>query len=369
MKTHWWQLGLSMIVLSSLLGMGSGVAVTAQQEDPPVVIASLATPALKNAGFDNHDWYEFNNRYGNYLTGSWLPDDDDNLYDNIPLETRQDWRVWFMDGWGIPEVDPEQVYIDYSEAVQIRTYGAGSLLGGIYQPIYGVTPCLWYEFSMKGESRPEETSDNLIALQVGIDRVGWILPTNDPAVHGSFPSTTVWSTAQQYQWEYGTLSVSTEAWANKLTVYTYAHADGGRSHRILWDTGSFQEVTPATIYDPLSYASTGGVSAVSATPGINSALVSWNTTDSGIGQVFYHEKSGPAAPPSTPMSYTVFLPLIVGPENWSYSTVDKTAATAHYVTLTNLKSGYTYEYFVVSRGLSGNQCVNWVSEKKTFVMP
>jgi hypothetical protein len=362
-------LGLCLVLLVLLSGLSHKTGTIAQSNGETENVALLATPALKNAGFDNHDWYEFNNRYGHYLAGSWLPDDDDNLYDTIPLGIRQDWRVWFMDGWGIPEVDPEQVYIDYIEAVQIRTYGSGSLLGGIYQPIYDVTPCLWYEFSMKGQSRPEEAADTLIALQIGIDRVGWILPTTDPAVHGSFPSTTVWSTAQQYQWKYGTLSVSAEAWANKLTVYTYAHADGGRSHRILWDTGTFQEVTPPTIYDPLSYASTGGISAVSATPGSGSALVSWTTTDSGIGQVFYHVKSAPAAPPSTLLSYTVFLPFVARPENWLYSDVNKTAATAHQVTLTNLESGYTYEYFVVSRGLSGNQCISWVSEKKTFVVP
>jgi len=152
------------IVLSSvlLLLLVSGIS---QAEPPPPLEAAGGAPSLHNPGFDNHDWYEFHKRYqGAYPSGAWLPDDDNNVPNNIPDSIRQDWRLWFLDGTDIVEPDPEQTYVLNVEAVQMRTYGEGKFLAGIYQPIYTTTPCLVYGFQIYAQSRPEGSDDRLIAM-------------------------------------------------------------------------------------------------------------------------------------------------------------------------------------------------------------
>ncbi len=375
-----------LVSLIALVGMLSGVSLASVIAEPGGggaggAAAELnAVPALHNPRFDNQDWYEFKDRYGNYLAGSWLPDDDNNKPDTIPLETRQDWRVWYLQGRDVLEVDPEAVYAHQGEAVQMRAYGdswnSGSHFGGLYQPVYNVIPCLHYKFTMYGQARYEPPSNQIPnpmptdwvnAMQVGIDPTGWALSTNDPAVHGSFPATTVWGASAKYYWNYGQLSVTAEAHNTKITVFTYADATGGRASRVLWDIGALEEATPALIYDPAAYSPGSGITGLGAFASGGNATITWNSP-AGISQVFYRIKSGGSGQPTEPMSYTVYLPLVINGDNWQYSLVDKTASTTHNFVLTGLRSGM-YEYFVVTRGLSGDQCANWVSEKREFVMP
>jgi hypothetical protein len=354
----------SLTVLALLLAvMAGGAAVMGHTTQAPA--APQATASLHNPTFDNHDWYEFNDRYGHYLTGSWLPDDDNNASDSIPLASRQDWRLWFMDGWGIPEYDPDSTHADSVEAVVMRSYNStDNILGGIYQPIYGTTPCLVYEFTMKAQSRLA-ADDELIAIQVGIDRVGWHPTTDDPAVHGSFPSSTVWGTAKKPLWAYQTLSVQAEALADSITVFTYAHANGGNSHQIYFDTGTFRDVTPSRIYDPDNYAATSGISGLAASVGGTSATISWTSIGEGISQVFYHPLPSTVSSTTT-YSYTIYLPLISSTMMWQATALDKNATTSHSVTISGLEPGTTYEYFVVTRGLSDGACTDWVSNKQQF---
>ncbi len=350
---------LSLLALLLTLAATGGHATFGQTPQRPTAEASLHNPT-----FDNHRWYEFNDRYGHYLTGSWLPDDDV----DAPLSSRQDWRLWFMDGWGIPEFDPSAEHADSVEAVVMRNYGeTDNLLAGLYQIIYGTTPCLTYEFSMKAHARPG-SGDSLIAIQVGIDRLGWHLPTDDPAVHESFPASTVWGTAKQPLWNYQTLSVQAEALAEQITVFTYAHADGGRSINIYFDTGSFSDVTPARIYDPSGYAQTSGIDGLDASVGGTSATISWNSTAAGISQVYYRAVAQPITTTTT-LSHTIYLPLVASTGMWQASALDKSYTTAHAITLSGLESGRTYEYFVVTRGVENDACTDWVSEKKTFTVP
>ena len=148
-------------------------------------VSAAGTASLHNPTFDNHDWYEFNDRYGNYLAGSWLPDDDGNGNNDIPLASRQDWRLWFQNGKDILEADPESSYAQSVEAVQVRPYGpswnTGNHFGGLYQVIYDTTPCLEYEFKMNAQARYEPPHDDqpvpfptdwVNTLRVGIDRAG-----------------------------------------------------------------------------------------------------------------------------------------------------------------------------------------------------
>ncbi|MFN3762730.1 MAG: hypothetical protein ACK4WK_05935, partial [Anaerolineae bacterium] len=222
--------GPTVLAVLAVLLVSSGLS-RAETPTPPADVIAAGTASLHNPGFDNHDWYEFHLRYqSTYPTGAWLPDEDNNTNNNIPDSIRQDWRLWFLDGTDVVKPDPEKTIVHAgAEALPLRTYSdLRKFLAGIYQPIYAATPCLVYGFQIYAQSRPEGSDDVLYALQVGIDRVGWHPNSyTDPAVHGSFPTTTVWGPAQKYQWSYGPLTVTAEAWNTKITVFTYADASGG----------------------------------------------------------------------------------------------------------------------------------------------
>jgi len=346
------------------------------------VIAASTASLLHNPTFDNHDWYEFNGRYGNYLAGTWLPDDDGNGDDNIPLSSRQDWRIWFQDGTDVLEADPETTYAQSVQGVQVRAYGdswnSGHHLGGLYQVIYNTTPCLEYEFKMNAQARYEPPHDQIPdpfptdwvnTLRVGIDRTGWHLATNDPAVHGDFPATTKWGESQKHYWEYGELSATAEAWADEVAVFTYADADGGRASRVLWDTGSFAEVTPAQIYDPADYTVPNGIYSLSSSVAGSSVLITWNTSKDAISQVYYHSLPTASPPPTTTYTNTVYLPLVVSNAAWQSTDLKKEPTSSHSFTLSGLEAGMTYEYIVVSKAyVSGDACSIWV-KKDEFTTP
>lgn len=336
----------------------------------PLTAPSLMAPteaSLHNPTFDNHDWYEFSARYQSaYPTGSWLPDDDGNVNDDKPDSSRQDWRLWFLDGKDIVETDPESFYAHSGEGVQIRPYGSGDQLAGLYQPIYNTVPCLTYEFQMYGQSRPEEGTP-FVVLQVGIDRAGWHPDSkNDPAVH-TFPDTMVWGASQAYKFTYGPLTATAEAFNSQITVFTYADAPGGRLHRILWDTGSLKDVTPETIFNPDDLPDSSGItSGPSAGTTADMAQISWETAGPAIDQVFYRLTSTPEpAPPTETLTHTVYLPMITSAAVWQATPLNKTANISHFTILTGLQPDSTYEYIVASRGVSSGQCVTW-SKMGTF---
>jgi hypothetical protein len=366
---------IALTVLGTLVPLDSFRSVNAGEKAAsprPVSDSAIADGAsLHNPGFDNHDWYEFNNRYQNYVTGSWIPDDDDNLDNDIPESIRQDWRLWFLNGTALVESDPEKKYAHSGEGVQMRPYdwGKGShQVAGLYQVIHDTTPCLVYQFQMYVESYPEEEYRAAV-LKVGIDQVGWDLePAYRPAVH-SFPDTMVWGIPQDYKWpNYGLVTVSAEALNTKITAFTYADAPGGRYHRVLWDTGSFQEVTPADLIDPDDPPAPSGIYSLQVSASRTSATVNWSTSGDALGQVYYRFVSGPSVPPSTETySYTVYLPYIARPPSpWLSTELNKSATASHSQGIGNLEPGSTYEYLVVSRGLLGGECVTWVSNKQTF---
>jgi hypothetical protein len=336
-----------------------------------------ATASLHNPGFDNHDWYFFHDRYDpSYPPGPdgmkpLLPDDDNNLGNNIPENILQDWRLWYMRNTPLIQTFAEASLAQSVEAVAVRTYNGDVHQGGLYQVIYDTAPCLVYQFQMQGRSQPDPGENPYSTLMVGIDRVGWHPDSEvDPAVPGAFPGTTVWGTAHDYKRTYGPLSVTAEALATKISVFTYAYALGGRRHAILWDTGSFQDVTPAMIHDPLDLPAPGGTSVPGVTAGSTSASITWNTTYAALGQVYYRLVAGPTISPTTPLTYTVYLPFIgrnFGGNPWQASALNKTPTTSHAATLIGLQPGSTYAFIAVSRGLSGGQCVTWVSEEYEFI--
>ena len=365
MRVFGHSLGVCLALLVLLLGLGYNAGVIAQSDGETESVALLATPTLQNAGFDNTRWYEFNDRYGNWFAGSWVPDDDDG-------QRVQDWRLWYMRGTSLVQSFAESSIIHSGiESVVLRAYDlntASAQEGGLYQVIYNVTPCLHYQFEMYGLSRPDSASPNQAAeLRVGLDPTGWHTnPAVDPALPGYYPASIVWSAPQDFKYpNFGLLQVTAEARSDQVTAYTRANAPGGFYHAIVWDTGAFQEATPAMLHDPNALP-TPTIAPPSATPTRTSAQIYWTTSTSAVSQVYYALRPASGTPVDYP--YKTYLPLVTGgsPPTWTASPINKTPATAHYVTLTGLLPGRTYDYVVVSRGLSGDACTTWVSAAQQF---
>lgn len=358
------RMGLLVIAGLVLLGMGHAAGVIAQQADDPATLTALAMPVLQNSGFDNTRWYEFKGRYVNWLTGSWVPDDDDG-------QRLQDWRLWYMRGTPILKSFAEGGIVHAGiESVGLRPYDGDVQEGGLYQVIYNVTPCLHYQFQMHGLSRPDFGLPNPSAeLRVGIDPTGWHTnPAVDPAMPGYYPPSIVWSAPQDFKYPtFGLLQVAAEARADRVTVYTRALAYGGLRHAIVWDTGAFQEATPAMLHDPAALPASS--LSASVVPGSTWAQISWTTSAGTVSQVYYRQLPSGGTPPDYP--HKVYLPLVMGAATpvWMASPINKTPATSHSVTLTGLSVGKTYEYIVVSRGLSGDACTTWVSAPQQFTTP
>ena len=365
-----------LVALVALAPVASSALVHAEQNAAPanwIDHAAVADdPSLHNPTFDNGHWYEFNQRYqGSYPAGVWVPAGT-NMSDYV-----QDWRLWFLDGTDIVDCDPDKDYVHSGpESVKIRSFGWSPVdhqVAGLYQVIPGTTPCLTYQFQMYGRSRQKESDDSLTALQVGIEQTGWHPDSeNDPAVH-SWPSTMVWGTSHKYTSGYGPLVVTAEALNTQITVFTYADAYGGNSHKIHWDTGSFQEVTPSDLVpDPDNpTVNTSGIRSGPTVVALGStwATVNWRTWNPASTQVYYRFISGPSTPisPTGTLSYTAYLPSISKPPSpWLWTPLDTTPRTFHAESISNLLPGSTYEYFVASRGPSGGECVTWISNKSQF---
>ncbi|MGC9396815.1 MAG: hypothetical protein ACP5J4_18375 [Anaerolineae bacterium] len=365
MKTFGRSLVICLALLILLLGLGRVTGVIAQlgRETKATVVA--ATPTLQNAGFDNHRWYEFNDRYGTWLVGSWVPDDDDG-------QRLQDWRLWYMRNTPLVKSFPESGIVQAGvESVALRSYSGDVQEGGLYQVIYDVTPCLHYQFQIYGLSRPDDALPNPAAeLRVGLDATGWHTdPASDPALPGYYPASIVWSAPQDFKYpNFGLLQVTAEAQSDKVTAYTRALAYGGTKHAIVWDSGTFQEATPAMLHDPTNLP-TPTINNANAAAGQNSAQINWSTEALGtaVSQVYYALRpAGNGTPPDYP--YKIYLPMVTGgtPPTWTASPIDKTPATEHSVTLYGLLSGRTYDYIAVSRGLNGGACTTWVSAPQQF---
>jgi hypothetical protein len=358
------------VVLISIAVAGFSAQSVTGATDSPLVAPARATdtaapnaPALHNPNYDNSIWYEFHLRYDtSYPKSVWLP--AGNTYNDT-----QDWRLWFLNGTDLIDADPSRAAVhSQPDSVQYRAFNAnGRQIAGVYQVVPGATPCRTYQFQIYGLSRQKEPDDFLSGMKAGIEPTGWDLdPNHAPAIH-SWPATMAWGDTHSYTSNYGALTVSAEALNSQITVFSYADASGGNSHKIHWDSTSLLDVTPARVADPNNLPTPGGINNLTENPSNTSATVSWTTSSAAIGQVYYRP-TPPAVEEPPVLTYTLYLPMVVGGSSmdWQATPLAETTSTSHNVILTNLSPGVTYEYAVVSRGVSGSQCITWASEKRTF---
>jgi hypothetical protein len=326
--------------------------------------AAPNAPTLHNPNYDNHIWYWFDERYDeSYPKGVMLP--AGNTFDDP-----QDWRLWFLHETDLVYANPSTAAAHSGrESVQFRNIDAdGRQVAGIYQVVPGATPCRVYQFQIYGLSRQKEPLDFLSDMKAGIEPTIWEPDPMRPAIH-TWPTTMVFGDSHLYTGEFGPLTATAEALYEKITVFSYADASGGNSHKIHWDSTSLVDVTPARIADPTNLPTPGGINNLTESASSTSATVSWTTNGAAIGQVYYRPKPSEEPPPPTDtLTYTLYLPMVIGGSSmdWQATPLDETAFTSHNVILTNLSPGVTYEYAVVSRGVSGSQCITWASEKRTF---
>jgi len=364
-----------LIALVTLAAVVSSPLVHAERNAAPT------SPSLHNPNFDNGDWYEFNDRYqSSYPTGAWVPAGSD-MYD-----TTQDWRLWFMDGTDIVDCDPDpNRKHSGTESAKIRSFtwsDKNRQVAGLYQVIEDVTPCLYYQFQMYAWSRQEGTDDWLAALQVGIEPNGEHPDSaNNPAIHGDWPGGPVMGDSHAYTSGFGPLVVTAEALSTEIVVFTYADAYGGNSHKIQWDTGSFERTTsPDMVSDPNTVSTNLGQINSGPTAGIGrtGATVNWGTSVGALAQVYYRQvpaSSTPPPPSTDTLTRTVYLPSLFSalpPSPWLSSDVNEAFTSYHSVNITGLQPNTRYEYFVVSRGVetsidpNTDTCATWVSAKQIF---
>ncbi|MCP4537069.1 MAG: hypothetical protein GY832_07970 [Chloroflexi bacterium] len=375
MKSPFLRLGpvAVLVVLGFLASIATFTFVHADQNTIPASWAGndavTASSSLHNPDFDNGYWYYFHERYdSSYPPGALIPAGND-------INDTQDWRLWFLNGTDIVDCDPDDTAHSGDESVKIRAFSdSGRQVAGLYQVITGVDPCHSYKFTMHGYSRQKEDADWLADLKVGIEPTGWHPDSeNDPAVH-NWPSTMVWGTSHtEYTDDFGRLEVTAEALDDEIVVFLYADARGGVSHKIHWDTGSFQSVAWSgdLLDDPDNrVVNTGGfVGTPSYTAGPTMVTVVWHTDPADtMNQVYYRRVSSESTtPPGTLLAHVIYLPLVNRSEgSWQWTEVDEGSENPHSISIMGLQPDTTYEYFVVSRGYSGTSCELWVSNVQEF---
>ncbi len=313
------------------------------------------------------------------------------------------WLQWWGDYRAIPE------YVDGGERGRQQCYPIpadgrchGSTIGapnnssqgyirwgapyiaGIYQPVtQGVVPCTLYTFEIWNRN-----DSHLYNAKVGIDVTGWIItrlgtsgPANcppdgqsvcpDPYIE-SFPSSVIWSPESghaAYTW--APLRVTAEAATSKISVWTYAAPDPGQiSHSTYWDYGSLVQ-TPFPgdrLPAPTSWAPTGFVYNVNATPDLNNnVVVSWQTPSNASTQVWYAiYPPAPTIASTDSLTHTAYLPMIAAqraPNAFTFmTTLDTTPKTWHQVVIPAVPADHRLVLLALSRRPIGQACTTEVSQ-------
>jgi hypothetical protein len=245
---------------------------------------------------------------------------------------------------------------------------------GIYQPVQGTTPCLLYTFEIYNRNDAAYYHP-----QVAIDPTGWVittpgnsLPNNcppdgvtrcpDPYI-SAFPSTTVWSaegTHPAYVW--APISVTVEALAETVSVWTRARPDIGGSMSTYWDYGSltYTPFPENLLPQPPSPNPTGYIQNLASSFDGSNLTITWTTPTPASTQVLYTVESAPISP-TVPMTHTTYLPLVAATPVERKADLDPTPVLHHTYTISGLKNGDMVTFVALSRRVGEGACVTETS--------
>ncbi len=296
------------------------------------------------------------------------------------------WFEWWADRFHIPEyIDGGIPFHDVcyppppegKSCADVNNHSQGYIrwgdpfAAGIYQPVHGTIPCVLYKFEIYNRN----DSDNYHP-RVGIDPTGWVItrlgnspPDNcppdgrsrcpDPYVgddHG-FPPTIIWSEERDHApFTWAPISLTVEALATTISVWTHAGPDSGVSHSAYWDNGSVVQVPfpDGRLPAPESWTPSGFIQDVRVAA-LGDAIVTWKTGGPASTQVWYEITPAGATPgaPTYPRA----------------TSLDVTPATTHRAVINDLRAGETLSLVALSRRLDGGRCVTEVSEPVRITLP
>lgn len=263
----------------------------------------------------------------------------------------------------------------YNSSQGYIRWGRPTYIAGIYQPVHDVTPCRPYLFEIYNRN---DASD--YHPKVGIDPTGWEItnlgnsppencppdgesPCPDPYI-AAFPHTMIWSEEADhaaFTWE--PISVTAEAVSTTISVWTYAAPgwDSGPAYSTYWDYGW---LLPAPFPDdrlprPQSWTPSDFIYGVSSSLSGDTLYLTWYTREPASGQVWYNLYDTTPLTPSTPMSYTIYLPMAVSGSTIpaDYATEPNLSFTTRHTATISLPEHQGVMYVLLSRRLLDEACV------------
>ena len=345
-----------------------------QQSLVAVILLSLVMLPAAQADDGNYYNFDYEDFWKKYTAYGFSNLGDSRLPCNGASESSCTWawQPWYVHGTDIPHIQAETYSARTVSGYALMFYyygGEKNLHGGVFRQ-ESVQSGHIYCFTMHARAgldtnHPASTNSR---MQVGI------------SPSGDYPDQIVlnitrldamnWSPESNSQYAYEKQGVAAVAEGDKVTVYTRAHTEANNQPYVFWDQGSFAEIPQVT--QPSSSASSH-IIGISVTTSTNSATISWSTDINALGQVLYRSV-GSTAPTThtTPLSYTVYLPLISNTGAWRQSSVDSAWQANHTIQLTGLESKTIYEYIVLSYGYIDGSCTAINSESsnpKRFTTP
>ncbi len=285
------------------------------------------------------------------------------------------WMRWWINGSVLPEyVDTDgSKYSPYEGSHGQGYFKWGSTyIAGIYQIVSGLTPCRPYRLTAWGKGHGILT--DLPGTRIGLDTMGTqlTLSDEDSAVHGGLPSSIVWSPEQTVLFTWQEFAVQAVPTGDRLTVVLYAapwRYPDSESHYFdtYWDLVT---MVPASFTGdrlplPIATAPSSLITNIVSSTASGSLTINWNTTSSAFSQVWYTVFT-PTVPltPSTPLSYTMYLPLAARGTHYSFdaaTAIDMAPSTSHQATITGLSTGQRVRFAILAHRLYNSSCVTEAS--------
>jgi hypothetical protein len=294
------------------------------------------------------------------------------------------WFEWFStQPFNFPEFNDgyERGFYHTFPSSQRLQLWANDYAGGLMQSLH-VTPCMYYQFEVYGQSRPGSINPPPVAvashMKVGIEPFGWMsgrpIEDYDPGLEpDQFPSTVVWSPEATHNFAFAPYTVTAEALSDTLTVIMYSYPEidieGGVGwNDTIWDTASLVQVArpSGTLLDGADFPEPDRfITTITATVVPGQAVVEWETAGEAFSQLLYRvgNKTHPISA-TTLLIHSVYFPFMAYdliPESMRATPPDYTPARRHRVVIPWLPQDYSLTFVALSRRLGEGACITSAS--------